>query len=165
MFYHVSMEPRQIGDVIPHGRFGEMYRQYRPGGPMPDARTLNSLFWEIALESSRQVAVPDAVSRLNCIFACEQLEHAVHFRDGYRANGGLIYRCVPVDAAIPIHRGDFTAISAQEGEPRPYVDFMSEAALRYWRGEPSAIVEVLIGGPIRIIEGPLKVLVQQAPPA
>ena len=55
-----------------------------------------------------------------------------------------------MDEATPKHRGDYSLIS--EAYPHvPYIDYMSQGVARYWTQEPRKIIEVLVGGPIRVV--------------
>jgi len=53
-------------------------------------------------------------------------------------------------------RGNFSAISTTVG-PRPYVDYISDWARDYWTVKPNGITEILIGGPVRILTGPIAI--------
>lgn len=152
-FFHVS-EPKAVGTIIPPGRFSTISRRYITNSPWPAGSDLTNLVWEIALESARKASRPNAPSRMNCIFACETLGAARLFRQRYRPAHFEIYRAEAVVAGTPIHRGDFTAISSHIPNS-PSVDYFSDAAARYWLAQPSDIIELIIGGPIRLIEGPL----------
>ena len=147
-FYHVTIASLWDGDTIEPGRHGKNFRQFRPGGPMPTPEGIASIMWEVALESARVATDPLKPSRLNCVFAFETLACARRFKAKHRTDGSILK--IGVANGIGCHRGDFDIISA--GTSAAYVDYMSDGANRYWTAEPTGFVEVLIGGPVRVIE-------------
>lgn len=147
VLYHVAPSGYDVGDHIAHRRYGSAARQYCPGGPAVDGSVLGNVMWEMALETARQALAPDAVSRLDCLFAWETAEMARSFRDRFRL-GSLIYEVEPLlDAKT--HRGDFDLISSNV-PGGPFVDFMPPLALQYWTLPPKERVEVLVGGPVTV---------------
>ncbi len=145
--YHVAPAVYGVGDHIPHRRYGSAVKQYRPGGPEIGGGFLGALMWEMALETARQALAPEAVSRLDCLFACETVEMARTFRDGFRA-GSQVYEVDPWPDA-KLYRGDYGLISTNV-PGGPYADFMPPIALRYWTQPPGDHVEVLVGGPVTV---------------
>lgn len=125
-----------------------MIRLYRPGGPMPGPNTVAELLWEVALECVRRAVAPDAISRLDCLFACASEREARTWRDGFRP-GGQIYLIEPIDAGTCIERRDYGVLIAEPGTA--YAAYMPEPARRYWLEEPTGEkIELLIGGPVRV---------------
>ncbi|EXX77089.1 hypothetical protein RirG_027000 [Rhizophagus irregularis DAOM 197198w] len=116
---------------------------------MPSSTDINTLLWEVALESARKAAAPTRPSRLDCVFACESIQEALIFRRRFRPDGKLL-RVQLLEAVSPCHRGDFSLISDSIASG-PYTDYMSLAAARYWTTEPSNMVEVLVGGAVSVL--------------
>ncbi len=154
MLFRVSLHPHAVGDVIHPGNFAEGYRNFRPGAPYPQEPWFTNLLIEVALESARKAARPDAPSRMTSFFSCENLDHARSFQRDCRSGEGEIYGIEPAEPNTALFRGNFTAISTPAGNT-PYVDYLSDWARSYWTVEPTEIVEVLIGGPARVVTGPL----------
>ncbi|WAC28311.1 hypothetical protein [Ancylobacter sp. SL191] len=154
MLFRVTLDLHQIGDILYPGNFAEPYLQFRPGGPYPPEPWFTNLLIEIALESARKAARPDAPSRLHSIFSCETIDEVRIFKNKYRENNGYIFGIEPENNNISTFRGNSTAISTPVG-PTPYIEYTSDWARDYWTKEPDGMVEVLIGGPARVISGPL----------
>ncbi|MQV96774.1 hypothetical protein GHK46_04770 [Sinorhizobium medicae] len=150
MFYRVSLTPYSVGDIIQPGQFGHRHRAHRPGAAYPVEPAFTELLIEIALESARKAVKPHVPSRLDCVFACESVADADFFRTEYRSGQGSIYEIEVASPDVPVFRGNFTAISTNAGG-RPYVDYLSDWARDYWATVPTELVEVLIGGPVRIV--------------
>jgi len=147
--YHVSPANLAIGTELQPGRFGNFYRQYRAGGPMPTPENISNLLWEICFEAVRQAVAPTKPSRLDCVFAAESLEMAKRFRDKYRGGCGTILKVETLNTNMPCHRGDFSFMSTNfDG---PYIEHMSRGAVRYWTEEPKDIVELLYPCPLRVV--------------
>jgi hypothetical protein len=105
------------------------------------------LIWEAALEAARLVRFPEAVSRLDCVFACFRQEDARAFRDRFRA-GHKIYRVELIDPETPVTIGDYGAIT--DAEPGPYVEMAAQIAAMYWNATQLRFPEALIGGAVRV---------------
>lgn len=146
-FYHVGPAVYGVGDHIPHGRYGSAAKQHVPGGPAIDGGSLGALMWELSLETARQALAPEAVSRLDCLFACETVEMARTFRGKFRV-GSQIYEVDPWPDT-KLYRGDYGLISI-DVPGGPFVDFMPPIAARYWTEPPGEHVEVLVGGPVTV---------------
>lgn len=146
--YHVTIASLFPGDVIKPERHAALYRQFRPGGPMPKPDFIASLFWELALEAARVAGAPTKPSRLDSLYAWETLEAARLFCE--RRGPEATVLAVEFDSDIPMHRGDFDLLSL--GAPTTaYVDYMSKAAARYWTEPPAGTVELLVAGPVTVI--------------
>lgn len=154
MLYRVSINQHAVGDLIAPGWFGNHYRSFRPGSAYPAEPNFTSLMIEIALESARKSVMPSAPSRMDCIFTCETLQDATTFRASHRGGQGFIYGVEPAHPSTATFRGNFTAISTPVG-PTPYVDYLSDRARDYWTTNPQQMVEVLVGGPVKVLTGPL----------
>ena len=142
--FHVSPPGYSIGDHITHGRYGLAARQFHAGFTAIGGPNLGALMWEVALETARQAVAPEAVSRLDCLFACEALDHARAFRDQFRP-ASVVYEIEPWPDA-KLFRGNYDFISANVSDGS-FVDVMPPVAIRYWTELPGGQVEVLIGGP------------------
>lgn len=142
--YHVTMGSLFPGDIINPERHAALYRQFQPGGPMPSPDFISSLCWELALEAARVAGSPTKPSRLESLFAWETLEAAYKFRERRGAEATVL--AIEFGPDTPMHRGDFDLLSI--GNPSvAYVDYMSQAATRYWIEPPVGTVELLVAGP------------------
>lgn len=112
--------------------------------------TARQVLVETALETSRLCLVPQAPSRLHCVYAWEDIVEAEVFRDRHRPNG-LIYAVEPADRGTAVHRGDLDFLWSRQIAGSP-VEYISADAVRYWMDEPETMVEVLIGGPVRVAD-------------
>ncbi|MCK0208355.1 hypothetical protein MWN33_09960 [Starkeya koreensis] len=138
--YHVTIASLFPGDVIRPERHAALYRQFRPGGPMPAPDFIANLLWELALEAARAAGAPNKPSRLASVYAWETLEAARLFRERRGPEAAIL--AVEFGSDAPLHRGDFDLISS--GNPTTaYVDYMSETAARYWLDPPVGIVVTL----------------------
>jgi hypothetical protein len=75
------------------------------------------LLWEAALEAARLMRFPEAVSRLDCTFACFREEEARAFRDRFRSDS-KIYRVELVDPDTLVTIGDSRGYLASWPSPR-----------------------------------------------
>lgn len=128
--------------------YGAAMRQYVPGRTPAAAADSQFLLWEIALETARRAVAPEAPSRLACVFVYEELDQARVFRDRYRA-GGHILIVEPHDLNAKRWRADPDHLTGSGGTP--FVDYMPEAAFRYWTEPASNHVEMLLAGPVRVV--------------
>lgn len=148
--FHVTSRSYRAGDLIHPGNWGRQTRRFGAGlEPIPPDSGAIILLWEIALESVRRSVAERLPSRLDCVFACETEEHAALFRNQYRSGAAIVK--IDYSYSTPIHIGDFGLIS-RVGNAGPYVDFMIEHALRYWTNTPSGLSEILIGGPVQVVD-------------
>jgi hypothetical protein len=148
MFIHVSHALHNVGDVIEPGAFGRSVRQWSKNKPTDSPEALKNVIWESALESVRMVAKPEAPSRLACVFACRSQADATRFRDRFRVGAGL-YAIEPAPPC-PTFFGDYDLITDSSFEP--FVDHFSQRSVRYWTQEASGMCEVLIGGPVKVMQ-------------
>lgn len=146
--YHVAPNGAVIGEHLVHRRYGTAARQFGPSNTAINGGDLGALMWEMALETARLALAPGAVSRLDCLFACETEDMARAFRDRFRA-GSAIYAVEPW-ADAKMYRGDYGLIS-NNVPGGPYLDFMPPIAVSYWTKPPGEEVEVLVGGPADVI--------------
>lgn len=150
MPFHVSYNDYEEGHQINPGRFGLMIKEFRPGGPMPHPEFINTLLFEVALESSRlALDEPPSPSRLNCVFAYNSLEDATRFRD-HRRNGAHIYEVIPVEDVQPLLR-DAARLSG-DNLLGPYATAYGQASKHYWqRTDEAADPELLYGCSLRVV--------------
>ncbi len=149
VFFHVAEGLLSVGHVIEPGLWGAKSRVFRPGGPKMPPETFDCILWEIALEASRSGYNALLPSRLDCVFACETANDAFTFRAKFRPTS-RIYIVEPLLSSYSHHRGDYDIITAG---PKwgGYVDYLPANALKYWSEPPFGMVEVLIGGAVRVI--------------
>ncbi|SDS19082.1 hypothetical protein [Bradyrhizobium canariense] len=147
-YFHVSTTDLVAGTVLQPGNWGDRTRHFIDGRSPGTVKDALILTWEATLEATRLLANTAAPSRLNCVFACGQMEDAVTFRDGYR-QGAAIYEIEAPDGT-PVHVGDFSLISV--GRPGTMIDVWVVGSASYWRDPPAGLKEVLIGGPVTVIK-------------
>jgi hypothetical protein len=148
-FFHVAGPGLRVGEIVQPGKWGrETFAFAARGrrGIQHDNDAIN-LIWEAALEAARLVRFPEAVSRLDCVFACFREEDARAFRDRFRP-GHKIYRVELVNPETPVTIGDYGAIT--DVEPGPYVEMGAQIAATYWKATQPRFPEALIGGAIRV---------------
>jgi hypothetical protein len=147
-FFHVSKELR-VGEVLAPGQWGhEMLAFGTRGrrGIQEESEAVN-LIWEGALEAARLARFPDAVSRLDCVFAWFREEEARAFRDRFRPDH-KIYRVALIDPDTPVTIADYGVII--DAEPDPYVEMVARMAVPYWNPIQPRFPEGLIGGAVRV---------------
>jgi hypothetical protein len=147
--FHVSRTEHEPGDIISHGRYGAASLEPTAKALHLEQGQIGALVWEAALETARLACAPGAVSRLRCVFAAETIALARRFRDGFRPDAG-IYAVEPWHDA-PLFRGDF-GIVTDINPAEPFLSYMPAGALRYWTAPPGEQVEVLVGGPVTVLE-------------
>jgi hypothetical protein len=95
----------------------------------PEESDAVNLIWEGALEAARLARFPDAVSRLDCVFAWFREEEAQAFRDRFRPDH-KVYRVELIDPDTPVTIADHGAIT--DAEAGPYVEMAARMAVPYW---------------------------------
>ena len=150
MLLHVTSDLYQRGEVIEPGRWGRTVKSMWPHNVYMPRDTARQVLVETALETSRICLAPHAPSRLHCVYAWESLVDAETFRDRHRIDG-LIYAVEPVRPDIAVHRGDLDFLWWRQIAGLP-LEYISADSIRYWLDEPETMVEVLIGGPVRIAD-------------
>ncbi|MCJ2054758.1 hypothetical protein [Methylobacterium sp. J-070] len=83
------------------------------------------------------------------MFTAETIALARQFRDGFRPGAG-IYAVEPWPDAL-LFRGNFGIVTDID-PAEPFLAYMPEGALRYWTEPSGDQVEVLVGGPVTVIE-------------
>jgi hypothetical protein len=148
-FFHVAPPGLRVGEIVQPGHWGRETLAFAARGRrgiQHDSDAIN-LIWEAALEAGRLVRFPEAVSRLDCVFACFREEVARAFRDRFRSDHKL-YRVELVDPDTPVTIGDYGAIT--EAEPGPYVEMAARIAASYWNATQPRFPEALIGGAVKV---------------
>ena len=135
-----------MGEIIQPGKWGRETLAFAARGRrgIQEENDAINLIWEAALEAARLVRFPEAVSRLDCVFACFREEDARAFRDRFRA-GHKIYRVELIDPETPVTIGAIT-----DAEPGPYVEMAAQIAASYWNATQLRFPEALIGGAVRV---------------
>jgi len=148
-FFHVASPGLRVGEIIQPGKWGRETLAFAARGRrgiQNDSDAIN-LIWEAALEGARVVRSPEAISRLDCVFACFREEDARAFRDRFRP-AHKIYRVELIDPETPVTIGDYGAIT--DAEPGPYVEMAAQIAATYWNATQPRFPEALIGGAVRV---------------
>ncbi len=142
IYYHVSTTQHPVGFVIQPGRFGGLFTN--APATVQDGFVMT---WEATLETARRVISPNAVSRLHCVFGCQDIAGAQTFQK-YRPNSFVHEVEVPDDT--PIHLGNFDLISySQSGS---YIERWASNSISYWQDKPKGMIEVLIGGAATVVK-------------
>lgn len=147
--FHVSHEEFEAGSWINPGRYGASNLYPTAQAPNIGADQIGALLWEAALETARLAIAPTAVSRLRCVFAAETIQFARDFRDRFRP-GAAIYTAAPWSDAL-LFRGDFGIVTNID-LTAPFLSYMPAGAVRYWTEPPGGEIEVLVGGPMTVLE-------------
>jgi len=142
IYHHVSSVQHPPGYIIQPGRYGSLFAN-KPS-TVDDGFVMT---WEAVLETARLTSMPDAPSRLNCIFGVPSATDGQTFRTKYRPNA-LIIR-IDVSPTTPIYFGDFDLIS--NAQPGTYIDRWARNAIDYWTLPPVGMKEVIIGGPATVL--------------
>src|SRR6516165_11729907 len=148
-FFHVAGPGLRVGEIIQPGKWGRETLAFAARGRrgIQEENDAINLIWEAALEAARLVRFPEAVSRLDCVFACFREEDAQAFRDRFRA-GNKSYQVALIDPETPVTIGDYGAIT--DAEPGPYVEMAAQIAASYWNATQLRFPEALIGGAVRV---------------
>jgi hypothetical protein len=151
-YFHVARDGLRVGDIIQPGSWGSLTRAFGPGGQAIASQSdATNLIWEAAVESVRSQSFPTKVSRFDCVFACQSEQEARQFLQRFRSNGShRIYEVELVDPATPTSIGDFAAIT--DAPPAPYVERAVHVSAGYWKDGCPTFPEVLIGGPVRVLQ-------------
>ena len=147
-FFHVAQELR-VGEIVAPGRWGRETLAYgtRSRRGIREESDAVNLIWEGALEAARLARFPEAVSRLDCVFAWFREEEARVFRDRFRPDH-KIYRVELIDPETPVTIADYGAIT--QAEAGPYVEVAARMAIPYWNPIQPRFPEALIGGAVRV---------------
>jgi hypothetical protein len=149
--FHVSPVSHPIGTILQPGNFGNHVKSARTRvTPVDVGFALKLLAWEGPLEVYRRLALPNAPSRLDCLFATSTLAEAQQFRQRCRPPNADIFE-IEVADHIPTHISDFEAITSVP-TGTPMIDGFIDGAEAYWTPSAEAtLCEVLVGGPAKII--------------
>lgn len=147
--FHVSPTDHQIGTILQPGNFGKLVRIARVRQTAVAVDKMSIIAWESALEVARRSLVPNAPSRLDCLFAAPTQNEAEQFRQRFK-QGAHIFE-IGVDDNTPTYVADFESITSLP-TGKTFVDSYIEAAMAYWiQANVGSLREVLIGGPITIV--------------
>jgi hypothetical protein len=149
-YFHVSTRLLEPDQIIEPGHWGTLTRQFGlPSAPaIQDGGNAVNLIWETALETARILCAPDSPSRLDCIFAFSSLSEAESFRNSHR-QGAHVFE-IQCSDEVRCHDGNYDAITTTPISIS-WLDFMPTSAIRYWSEAPTGKVEVLIGGPAKVV--------------
>ncbi|MEO3475868.1 hypothetical protein AAFN86_28725 [Roseomonas sp. CAU 1739] len=123
-----------------------MIRTYLPN----EGGTFGVAFREMILEQERLNIDAAKPSRLDALFACRSEADLRHFMQTNSRFRDIPYEVELVGPA-PLHFGDHTLPLLAPGVA--YFDAFAARARSYWAGPPPVQnVEVLIGGPVKIVQ-------------
>lgn len=147
VYFHAAPVLLSPNSVIEPGNWGRFMRAYEPEG-----QNLVRMYREMALEGFRRALCPEKPSRLACLFACRTHDELIAFCRAQKRVYDVHYAVTPIDPATPIHLADYRLIStpAQQAGVSSF-DAIQANAQAYWTAPPAEAVEVLIGGPVRIV--------------
>lgn len=152
-YFHCAPIPLTAGSIIEPGNWGRIINSYS----LADMNSMIVAFRETLLENARLKFAPDKPSRLNCIFACPSAEGLRSFCQNNGRIRDIAYQVEPIDLGASIHAGDYNLATLPillPGAQQQYF-YMKELPQRfkdYWQGVPTETVEILIGGPVRIVD-------------
>jgi hypothetical protein len=143
-YFHCAPLPLLADSVVEPGNWGRIIRMYTPN----DGATFAVAYRESLLEHFRQRHCPNKPSRLNCVFACPSVEIA----QAYKAKWGRLNFIYEVEQITPagVHLGDYELALFQSDVP--YFDNFPDRAALYWSDDPKQNPEVLLPGPVRILQ-------------
>jgi hypothetical protein len=139
-YFHVCPIMLDVGSIILPGNWGRVVKMYNRQG-------INEVFFrEYCLEKMRVSDFSDKPSRLDCVFACPDLEGAKQYKKLLNLNTSLIYEVCPTEEH-KIHFGDYAKVI-----PHHNVFTECDRVFReYWMSHEIVHKEVLIGGPIKVL--------------
>lgn len=144
-FYHCAPMSLEVGSVIRSGNWGRIVRATSIAGVNDGT---SKIIFELAYENSRLLHNPSAPSRLDCIFCCPTLDEAQAYREAQQPTG-IIYKVLPLDPSTPIHVTSWLLWGLGTGSNFT----QSQKRLKdYWTATPTEQREVLVGGPVQIID-------------
>ena len=147
VFFHATPVLLSTNSIIEPGNWGRFIRAY-----VPEGQNLVRMYREMALEGFRRALCPDKPSRLSCLFACRTHDELIAFCRTQKRIYDVHYAVEPIDPATPIHLADYRLISAPAHKAGiSSYDAIEANAQAYWAIAPTDAVEVLIGGPVRIV--------------
>lgn len=146
--FHVSTAHFPTTTILYPGRWGNSLRSFKTN-TLIDAPNRSILLWETLLENARLSLKPDATSRLKCVFACDTIEGATHFRNKCK-QGGKIYEAEWASDERTCFRANLTTLDF-DGRVMPLLEWYIDRGNHYWTDEPGdGPIELLCAGPIRI---------------
>ena len=146
-YFHCLPALLAPGSIIEPGNWGRIIRTYLP----QDGGSFGVAFRETVLERERLAVAPHKPSRLSAVFACPTEAELTAFMTSAGRLRDVPYEVAPICEDVPLHFGDHGLPLLEQG--RPYFDAFAERARVYWLAEaPATNIEVLIGGPVRIIK-------------
>jgi len=145
VLYHCAPMSLEVGGVIRSGNWGRIVRATSIAGVNDGT---SKIIFELAYEHSRLLHNPSAPSRLDCIFCCPTLEEAQAYRAAQQPTG-IIYKVSPIHPNTAMHVTSWPLWGLGTG-----LNF-DQSLIRlkdYWTATPTGQREVLVGGPVRIID-------------
>ncbi len=146
--FHCAPIKLGVGSIIEPGNWGRLHT-FHDWSP----ESVERGFGELALEYARQKFQPNAPSRLNCVFCLEDEIAARNYVEQH-AKQSVLHQVIPVeeDGQSPAQfRTKYSLIWALQREAMSPLKALELNIQRYWQGNPDTDVEVLIGGPVRVV--------------
>lgn len=134
--FHAAMGEHADGDVIPAGGQGDRHARFHLSS--------RAYLFESVCEQIRQAEFPTKPSRLRAVYACEDVESLLSFCDAHPSRP-FKYEVAPIDPDVTIHRATW------EIQPGYRLHAMVHSAWLYWTRHPTADIEVVIGGDVRVL--------------
>jgi hypothetical protein len=147
VYFHAAPVLLRPNSIVEPGNWARFLHNYDPEG-----QHLIRMYREMALEGLRQAICPDKPSRLDCLFACQTHQDLIAFCQAQKRIHDVHYAVEPIDPAAPIHLADYRLISvpARQAGISPFNAIRANARA-YWAVPPQECIEVLIGGPVRVL--------------
>ncbi|WP_079212934.1 hypothetical protein [Brucella pituitosa] len=147
--FHCAPIKLGAGSIIEPGNWGRLFDLH----DWNDAGSVQRDFAELAMEYGRKTIRPEAPSRFNCVFCLEDEALARNYAQQF-ARQSVLHQVEPVevDGQLPAQfRTMYSLIWALEREALSPLKALELNIQRYWQGNPDRDVEVLVGGPVRVV--------------
>jgi hypothetical protein len=140
-FYHLAPILLAPGSQIMPGNWGRIKRMQR--------NLEGNIFREYVFEDVRKRDFPSKPSRLDCVFGFTDVNTARAFRENTRSFEASVLYLVSTEAdSSSIHYADYRFPALNGGA----LDGIEELARKYWTETPQQCIEVVIPGPVTVLE-------------
>jgi hypothetical protein len=151
--FHASSDKALAGGTcIKPGNFGRRVRQFGPKGrAFGNYNDAKNTAWETGLEAYRRMLLPEAPSRLECVFCCPSRTDAQRFLNEILKNNGAVYE-VEFDPETKTYVGNYDLITMPS--ELPLVDHWLDRCQKYWTTplpDEKCLREMLVGGDVTIV--------------
>lgn len=135
-FFHIAPTMLSPGSIILPGNWGRVFKTHTVDKINPHIFIRESTF-----ELIRSLEFCDKPSRLDALFAFDDIECARKFINEAGRQSEIIYRISVETDGVPMHRG---SLHMGYDNTCGFYDHALEKAREYWRGDPTGYAEVVI---------------------